>query len=388
MAKAFAVARLISDDDDEAERIVTEAFRRITIVDPQGDDGSTASGLQLLRMVVEVAGLPSGRATGGSEPVQAEGILNRLFPSAFSLLSRPEKVAVYLTELEGLTPAEAGVVLGTTEETAASIAGNARGRLRDSIARAATSDERDLLAMSLPASWIRTSLLDAMGRRTVQPVGDPSPDDTSETRGLLDTAPPPRRRRDRDLTSIQGSLARVGIACALILAVGFVGLATSRLLGNRAPVDFLSMTEVALSRSAPQLERPNPTEASSFLFAQLGRAVSVPAVRDAPLEGVGVIKIRGDVLTAALYYGDITHSGQIEIAVFTYEQIEQLEETTVVPAGLLALLEEEETVHIAEATKRAAAAWRHRADVYVATGSRESIESLADRLSFAADDRD
>jgi hypothetical protein len=337
-------------------------------------------------MVVEAAGLQGGLPAPTAALSRAESVVNRLFPAAFSLLSRPEKVAVYLTEFEGLTPAEAGVVLGTSDAAAATMASEALTKLRDSIALAATLDERDLLAISLPASWIRTSLRDTLGDHAGQPDEASTPDATSNARGLLDTPPPPRRRPVRDHTRVRGWLSRVGIAGTLIVAVGILGRATSSLFTNRPPVDFLSMTEVALSRSAPQVVGPDPTEASSFLLAQLGRAVPIPVVRDATLDGVGVIVLHGDVRIPALYYHDPTHSGRIRVAVFTYEQIDKLEETTALPAGLLSRLEEEETVYVADANKRAAATWRHRANVFVASGSDESIQSLADRLSFSADD--
>src|SRR5690606_120423 len=109
-----------------------------------------------------------------------------------------------------------------------------------------------------------------------------------------------------------------------ILAVGLLGRATSGLLVRTPPADFLSMTESALVKSTPHLVKPNADQVSTFLSNQLGRSITIPEVRDAVLEGVGILGLGGGVVVPTLFYGDGARAESFKVAVFTYEQIGRL----------------------------------------------------------------
>jgi hypothetical protein len=167
-----------------------------------------------------------------------------------------------------------------------------------------------------------------------------------------------------------------------------IGYASATLLERDRPNNLLSMTAALVSQTAPQLEAPSRTVAGEFILDQLGRRARIPVIGEALFRGAGIVRLATSDRAPALYYDDLAHGSKLVVTIYDYETIERLEQTTELPADLLKALERENELFVSTTPRGAVAAWRHRADVYVASGTSDSVRSLDNRVTFAGDDID
>lgn len=384
--RAFRLARLLGHSPEDAERLLSAASLPAPGVGTDIDPGRESVNIQLLKSVVRSARPGVGSEFSDSlDRDQAQRILAHHFPTAFASLTVDDRAVLFLDVVEGLSHAQMAAVLDISDQEAAIATGEARRRVHDAVLRAASRDERQIMSRGLPDSWLRPAL-DVMMERL---PGAPERLRRKVASALsgLETAPPPQGAAGRRPRSPgRWTPRRVAGATLLVLAVGVTGYVAALISEIGTPGDLLSITESAAAHSDPQLVSGSSPEAQEFLYAQIGRRIQIPEVANAQLQGAGIVRIETGDRVPVLYYEDAERSDRIEVVVFDYELIDRLEESVTLPPRLLDMLQSENAVHVTDGARTLAAAWRHRSDIYVATGSGDAIESLPPRLSFPEED--
>jgi DNA-directed RNA polymerase specialized sigma24 family protein len=140
---AWRMANAVSGFSSDADEVVVEAFARLLTSAPGGlaDAASLRSDLLgCVRRVALAQGSAEHRGAGvpaateqGSSPSRNETSLVEVEPTvaaALRGLDEPERTALWLTEVEALTPHEIGAVMELQPEEAAALAGRGRLELR------------------------------------------------------------------------------------------------------------------------------------------------------------------------------------------------------------------------------------------------------------------
>jgi len=142
---AWRVANAVTAFSPTADRVVVEAFTRALVGSPRRPGPDAVLRPDLLRHVREVALEWAGdqrriasRAKSSPPPGGAtdELVLADVEPvvaAAFRALEEPARTALWLTEIEALTPTEVGRVMDLPAERAAALGVEARGQLSQAL---------------------------------------------------------------------------------------------------------------------------------------------------------------------------------------------------------------------------------------------------------------
>ncbi len=385
--RSFRIARLVSGSDAEAEKLVRAAFARLPELDRGTSAAANASSAAKLYALLAAAG---GARMDDSQPDaydhdQARKTIARRFPVLFTQLGREEKLVLYLSEVEQLDWHDIGVVLRKDPPEAAELARSARERLRLSLQTSCSVAESELLHRCNPESWLREAIHNSFGvERTAPPslLKQVARSLEEQTRSV----PTPTNREPTRRT--RSGVGRIATPVSLVLLVGLIGYAIALVVEDRSDADLLSLTASVASQTTPQLKAPSRTVATEFLMDQVGRRVRIPVIAGSVFQGAGVVGLTEADRAPVLYYEDATAGSKFTVTVYDYGMIDRLQETTELPSNLLRSLEQENALYVADNSRQRVAAWRHRADIFVASGPTAVIASLDGRITYAADDVD
>lgn len=128
---AWRMANAVTAFSPESSGVVVESFARVVATPPLRIESNAALRPALFICVRQVAldgGAPSGRSPSPFAPGSGPngelviGDVNALAVDAFRRVAEPERTALWLSELEVLTPKEVSVVMGLSPTQAAALA--------------------------------------------------------------------------------------------------------------------------------------------------------------------------------------------------------------------------------------------------------------------------
>lgn len=388
IARALSVARILVKDEMEAVRLVEAAFIQRSAVDrTAGETGAGAASeyAQIVAAIAATAGTTRSEESddGGAAATDlAVATLRRLAAPAVQTLDARARLSLYLSEVDRLDLHDQSVVFGLPVEETLRVAERARGEMWSKIIQSATEPERQLLLQHLPDAWLRDTLLQTLGPRAEPPeqlvraVAEHAAARESRQRAVR----PAQERAAPSGRPRQSVGRRIALGATTIVLVGLLGYVSARLLDSPRPDDFLGMTLSLVAESVPQVEGVTPDAADEYVRRRVGRPVLIPTVRESAISGTGVVRLETGDRVPVLYYGS-EPNGPLAITLYTYDMIDRLESVMTLPDEMLTALRDEGRIYVTRVSGKSIAAWRNRADVYVATGSERQIQSLHENLS-------
>ena len=394
--RLYAFAQVLTSDAEQAERLVEATYRRAAEHTPSEAASEGAAKARLFQIMLEEA----RTSTSGAVPPKgltayreslATAFLNRALPAAFVALPLQERIVLVLCEGEGLSCAQAGEVLDVDPAEACHRLETARAVLMNLLRASTRPVERSLLETSLPEHALKNAL-----QRVVQDGFAPLPPTLRPALVAQEPAlsvqaparPPDRNRRppqpaaERAPGALRKRLQRGGVALAIILVSGLLGYLFSSPPPERGANASVVTLAVERARGADLVLRTDAADrAERFVHNHFGQRLTVPAIAEATLSGVGVEKIADEASVPVFVFYDEITGQSITLYAYSYAFLQQHQDQVELEGDILRQIEDDAHVDIHDLGENKVLVWRHRDDIYVAV-TQGNAESLRQRISF------
>ncbi|QXD14911.1 hypothetical protein GQ464_016060 [Rhodocaloribacter litoris] len=392
LERLYAFAQLLTADETEAADLVAATLRRATTASPSPVPLTKAGLLHVMLQIHRSTTGPAGHAAV-PEALRARHnrrVVDRLLPAAFFTLPETPRLLLTLCDVEQLSCMEAAPVLEMDPETACRQLAEARQQLSRMVHAAADETERRLLAdlPDDPAEWLPDALQRLMKAELaplpptlperLPPPGSP---EAGEAR------PRPAARTPASAASFAHRLRRrlrpLLVAAALIVSAGLVGYGLTKLAPAPEPPE-TSLILLAARQAAsvePAFHTPSPEQAERYVRDRLGRRVTIPAIDDAVLLGVGQQALVEGAEVPVLLFEDVETEAPITIYTFNYAFLEQHRNRIQLERDILLQIASEDHFDLHDLGTRQVLVWRHRDDIFVAVIAGDA-ETLRDRIRF------
>lgn len=401
--RVYEMARVLAPTDKQASKLVEATYRRAAQCSPPSSHEVRA---WLFRLLLQTyATRRSDAATTSSVSTMrrpadllqdfrfqtAEDALQRAVPAAFALQPPREQLVLTLCDIVELSTEEAAVVLDTEPDALTDEVASAREALWEAIYAELTDGEQTLIEEELPDD----ALLEALRRVIAPHLGplpptlrpsvtaiveqtppedeDDEPSPTSEaplfTSSRADPSPDANPEARRTGSSRAKHVQRLGVILLVLLVTGLTGYFLSSSFFSRSepvPTDLLQLSVQYADNVQAGLQTGNADEAEQYVYEQLGRRITVPAIESATLDGVSIVEVDADTHVPALLFDDADSGQRITTYAYTYALLDQLDNRVQLGREIRQQLQEEERIHLQTRSENGVLIWRKQADIYVA----------------------
>jgi len=420
LESVYTMAQAISADADQAARLVEATYIQAFVMHPPGhtnqDDRRWLLGL-LMQIHREQAAFDtladddalvsaaSPEALHTLRPLRsrlAQQIVDRSLPAVLATLPDDLRLALLLCDAEGLSCAEAALVLDVDAETACRWLEQARTAVREALLADASDQERLLLNRDLPDGWLRHTL-----RRTVETAFDLPPSSLREAviaatqaQPLQADLPPPlpastaqssdrpahaeRAEEVRLKQQTRPYLRRLAAVLLLITGVGALGYLASRSTDQTPETNLITLSVQQADQLHPTLATSSPGEAEEYVRTTMDRRLTLPTIDRAALTGVTLHEIAPGATVPVFLYED-TFAGddalQITLYVFNYALLDQFEDRLQLERAIKQQIQDDQRFDLHDLGARNVLVWRNRDDIYIAV-TPGNPETLRERIVF------
>lgn len=406
----YALARVLTTDEDAAADLVTATFRQAANA-PDRPSEPDALRTWLLRRLVETrrsrtTNAPDSSTMSDLQQEMAEDLLQRLLPIAFASRPHTERVLLTLCDINLCSPPAAAEILNLDETTAEERLQAARQHLWETVKAGATPPERRLLDNHLTAkdalSALPASVPDALDqtppslrpaaaavleqRSTAEPGGAPLEQSNTPRFGASSASQRSERSRSRARTKQSGlsaSMRRSGAALIIIFVAGLIAYLLADALQPSSPeesstsANLIELSAQHASQAQPDVSTRDPDEAERFVREQVGRALGIPRIKGAQLTGVGTVELTAQIAVPVVFFADSTTGERITTYVLDYALLDRFQDRVALTKDVRRTLEQERTVEARTINTNGVLIWRERDDIYVAIteGDPESVKT-------------
>lgn len=392
LTSVYALAQSVSPHAEAASHLTAatfqQAFEQLSD-DPQARPESMSDKQWLFHLLMQVR-----RATPAEEsatpPVPlyalrhqlAGNYVERTFPRVFATLPGGLRVLLLLCEVEGLSCAEAGQILGLSKDEACERLKQARTAAESSLRNEATLRERHLLDTSLAEDWLRTAL-----RRTV--AEDLASVPPTLVPILMDAAAqpvaPPQIKKPEihapEATPTTSRAVHIGFAALLILTAGLIGYVATTLLERAPETNLIVLSAQQADTVNPILTTTNPGQAEAFVQEQLQWRLTLPSIEGATLHGVGILDITSGASVPVFLYQDDGTEASITLYAYTYALLNRNQDQIQLAPDILRQIETDRHFDLHDLGEQKVLVWRSRDDIFVAVTTTDAA-TLRERIVF------
>lgn len=419
LQRVYLLARMLSQNEDEAVRLVEETYKQAFVTLPAYQDESEAK-RWLLHLLTQIHQEESAFAADdeSDEPVDdalrsirrhlAEEITARTLPVVLSTLTQQQRLVLLLCEVEGMDCAAAAALLHLDEATTCIHWEQARAALTDAFRSELTRREQNLIATDSPEGWLaaalerafgttfgsapptmHTELLEAQATTSAQEAAENTPPveayDSDKDDDLPRSALPLPRIRTLPKQTKRGiapAIRRGLLVTLLIAVVGLTGYFASRPVEQAPDTNLITLSVNQANDLTATFPTSSLEQAEEFVQGTLGQRLTLPTIDRATLTGVGVRKPAPDVsVPAFLYQDELTDNQTLVLYVYNYALLNQFEDRLSLEPGILRQIQEEQHFDLHDLGERQVLVWRNRDDIYVAVTTGDA-ESLRHRILF------
>jgi DNA-directed RNA polymerase specialized sigma24 family protein len=298
----------------------------------------------------------------------ARATAERKLPVAFAACSPHERFLLALDALEEHPSTVLGSALDISASDAQSVLDEARSSLRAALRDVVNGPERMLMDVALPESTLQ-SLLEAL---ITDRFDAPSASLRASLSSVIEDAQPeaesPSGAEDTSATNASSLLRRVGVGVLVLLLLGgaMLGLYFTNTTPNSAS-PLSSFTTQYTTDLSPSVRPATTEEAKQYIQSNWERRLSLPTLRNAPLQGVSSL-VLDSVDVPVLLYEDTTRQRPIAVGAYNYALIDRLGSRVTVPDSVRAHLSGGGPPLMRRSEGRPVVLWRNRDDLFVAVG--------------------
>lgn len=412
----YAVARVLTADEDAARELVTTTFRQAADA-PKRPPDPDALRTWLLRRLMKThrtgsADSPEQPALSDVRHEMAENILQRLLPTAFASRPSNERVLLTLCAVHACSPAEAAEILDLDKSTVEERLRAARTHLWETVKASATPPERRLLQNQLSAEDASAALpsvlpdalkqappslrpaaaavLEQHAPRASAQTPSETPPETGDTGrfGAVSASRPSDRSSSRlKQSGLRDYARRSGAALVIIVVAGLMAYLLADALqpsdSSSAPANLIELSVQQADRAQPAVSTRDPDEAQRYLRDQTGRTLAIPTISHAHLVGAGTVDLTDQISVPTVFFADSTTGERITTYVLDYALLDRAQDRLTLATDVRRTLEQERTVETRTIGARGVLLWRERADIYVAVTS-GNADSLKSRMALSS----
>lgn len=418
LQRVYLLARVLSQNEDEAVRLVEETYKQAFVTLPayQDEDQTKRWLLHLLTQIQQEEATfatddetetPADDALRSIRRHLAEEITARTLPVVLSTLTHQQRLVLLLCEVEGMDCATAAPLLYLDETATCAHLEQARAALKDAFRSELTRREQNLVATDSPEGWLATALEQAFGstfgsapptmhtdlleaqavpaKDTAENMPPVEAQDSDKDDDLPRPALPLPRIRTLPKPSKRGivpAIRRGLLVTILIAAVGLTGYFASRSVEQAPDTNLITLSVNQANDLTATFPTSSLEQAEEFVRGTLGQRLTLPTIDRAKLTGVGVRKPAPDVsVPAFLYQDELTDNQTLVLYVYNYALLNQFEDRLSLEPGILRQIQEEQHFDLHDLGERQVLVWRNRDDIYVAVTTGDA-ESLRHRILF------
>lgn len=406
LERLYAFAQLLAPTAHEAEQLVVATYRRAleasSANEAAGDTADEPPYAALVRLLLQVRHeqraaqgaaeeAPSG--TTVKDPLSAvkerllEHFLAEQAPLVFVRLPEDLRLLFVLSDLDGLSPAEAADVVGLAPEMAERRLNLAREIMQEALYQQASRAMRSLLDARFTPDRLRDALDTFLTHeRTALPASLPARIDRLYQGPALpadESAAPmlPPARRDR--SPARPFYQRTLFATGWIALAGLLGVLVVLLADDPPEADLVQLTAARAPEVEPVLRTTSPEEAAAFVSTQLGQSVRVPSVAEAALVGVGIQSIVPSAPVPVFVYADSTSDAPVVLYAFTYALLDMHAERLQLDMETLQRIAQQGAYDLYPVDDQNVLIWRHRDEIFVAVTTLDG-QALQQRIQGPA----
>ncbi len=397
----YAMAQVLTLDASRAEALVQATFDRALRIREKNlvAPGDRRHMLQLMIQVYHEQKqtpppLPAPDAVP-PPPAQAKAsfkqhILNQYLrqavPAGFAALSDLDRIVLSMCEANGLSNADAALILSGDSDSVNQQRVLARQRFADNITANAPATVAEILQQSNPEEWIPRALRRALKSElnAVPPTLEP------KIQASFSSHNPEAARRalTADATkkpenAAQNRLSRGLMTIFLILAAGFIGYIGSSVLMKQPDANLLTLSASKAPKVETVLATTDPSEAEKFVQQQMRWRLTLPDIDQSEFTGVGISEIADDVRVPVFLYRDNmdAESEFITLYAFTYALLDEYPDRIQLQGDILEAITREEQFDLRDLNENQKfVIWRKRDDIFMAVTSIDP-EALRDRIT-------
>ena len=385
----YPLARVLAGPG--APKLLTDVFERAAAVPPaERPEDERAWLIQVLTTLHDEAdgtystdegedGDPSFRET------VARATAERKLPVAFAACSPHERFLLALDTLENHPSTVLGTALDLSTEDAQAVLDEARSSLRAALRDVLNGPERMLMDVALPESTLQSLLRDLITDR----FDEPSSSLRTSLSSLLEDAraeqesPDSSDQPESSTSEVSPGLRRVGVGVLVLLLVGGALLGLYYMngpSGGSSPTLGAFTSEYATGLS-PSVRPSTTQEAEQYIQSNWGRRLTIPALRNAPLQGVSSL-VLDSVDVPVLLYQDTTNQRPIAVGAYSYALLDRLAPRVSVPDSVWTGLANAGPPLLHQSEGRPVVMWRTRDDLFVAVGPQtQSPQALREQVT-------
>ncbi len=397
----YAMAQVLTLDASRAEKLVQDTFERALRIREKNlvAPGDRRHMLQLLVQVYHEQKqtppplpAPDARIAPPLIPKASfkQHILNQYLkqavPASFATLSDLDRVVLSMCEANGLSNADAALILGGDSDSVNQQRSIARQRFADNIMGNAPTAVVEILQQANADEWIPQALRRAL--RTDLNVVPPTLEPKIQAAFSNQHPEAARRALSADTTTkaenaSQNRLSRGLMTIFLILAAGFIGYLGSNVLMKQPDANLLTLSASKAPRVETVLATTDQAEAEKFVQQQMRWRLTLPDIEQSEFTGVGISEIADDVRVPVFLYKDNvdTDSEYITLYAFTYALLDQYADRIQLQSDILEAITREDQFDLRDLNeKQKFVIWRKRDDIFMAVTSIDP-QALRDRIT-------
>ena len=399
----YPLARVLVGPE-RADALIEAAYERAAEVPPgqRPDDGQA----WLFRLLMqERDGTPAGAGASPDDAdssfpddpfrrAVAEQTAERMLPVAFAACSVHERFVLAVDTLADLPDAALAAALDAAPEDARADRDRAWAALRASLRDVLSGPERMLVDVALPDEALRSQLRTLLSDRFQPPpssLGHRVTEILESARALRAAAAPeePASSETSEAGDLTDTLRRallsrttLAIVVGLVLVAG--GIGGLSYVPSSAP-SAQGVVDLSVARTADlsiALETQSATEAAAYIRRTWNRRVSVPAIEEAPLEGVGRLAVDDRAEVPVLLYRDDQTGSRIVAYAYNYALVDRLGDRARLARDLRAALAANDAPLSRQQSGRGVVLWRQQDDIFVLVAPDSDAETLRARLQL------
>lgn len=396
----YAMAQVLTLDAEKASVLVEDTFKRALSIRERNPvaPGDRRHLMQLLIQVfnekkhtppplfepppLEKATSPSSRESFKQRIVKQ--FLSRAVPASFAMIDDADRVVLTLCEANQLSHADVALILGGDSDYIAQQLDLAKKRLVEKVTANAPPAILEILKGMNPNDWLPLALRTALKSEfnTLPPTLEP------KIQSVFTNQNPEEARRalassagQKDKVDGRTRFSKGIMTLFLILSAGFVGYIGSSVFQQERDVNLLSLS----ASKAPRIELVHKTanlmEAETFVQQQLQWRLTLPAIADGELSGVGISEIAEDVRVPVFVYDDATSTDDITIYAYTYALLDEYADRIYLEGDILNAIAGDQSFDVHDLSDNEKfVIWRNANDIFMAVTAGDP-QALRDRIS-------
>ncbi|MFK7846053.1 MAG: hypothetical protein AB8G77_12200, partial [Rhodothermales bacterium] len=396
----YAMAQVLTLDAEKASVLVENTFRRALKIREKNlvVPGDRRHMLQLLIQVYHEqknTPPPLFDTSGASHPLTPspkdsfkQNILTKFLgtavPASFAMMDDSDRLVLSLCESSRLSNADTALILGGDSDAVGLHLSAAKQRLAKKIIDSAPTAIIEILQQSSPDEWIGPALRNSLKSsfNSTPPTLEPklqsafSSKNPEAARRALSSSQKANSKPDASTR-----LSRGLMTIFLILTAGFIGYIGSSLFIKEQSANLLTLSASKAPRVETVLSTDDLSEAEQFVQQQMQWRLSLPAIAQGQLTGVGISEITDEVrVPVFLYKDDATADAEyITLYAFTYALLDQYADRIQLESDILSAIASDNSFDLHDLNdNQKFVIWRSANDIFMAVTSSDP-RALRDR---------